>query len=56
MMKRGIADKNILDKFCEDFCRIVEKHAKYIVVSGFVAISSGRVRATEDIDLILGVI
>ena len=52
-MKREIRDRNILDKFAIDFCRIVEKHALYIVVSGFVAISSGRVRGTEDIDLIM---
>jgi len=50
---RGIGEKNILDDFCTKFCSIVEKHCKYIVVSGFVAISSGRTRATEDIDLII---
>ena len=45
--------KNILDKFCIDFCKVVEKHCKYIIVSGFVAISSGRIRGTEDIDMII---
>lgn len=50
---RGVSDKNILDEFCIKFCDIVEKHCKYIVVSGFVAISSGRTRATEDIDMII---
>lgn len=50
---RNISDKNILDDFCERFCKIVEKHTKYIVVSGFVAISSGRTRGTEDIDMII---
>lgn len=50
---RGVSDKNILDEFCIKFCSIVEKHCKYIVVSGFVAISSGRARATEDIDMII---
>src|SRR3989344_6035864 len=49
----GIEDRNILDKFAENFCEIVEKHVKYIVVSGFVAISHGRSRATEDIDMII---
>lgn len=49
---RGIDNRNILDKFCIKFCDIIEKHCKYIIVSGFVAISSGRSRATEDIDLI----
>lgn len=48
-----VKDRNILDKFCTDFCKIVEKHCKYAVVSGFVAISSGRTRGTEDIDIIL---
>ncbi|MBN1503052.1 hypothetical protein JW930_05900 [Candidatus Woesearchaeota archaeon] len=50
---RDMSDKNILDEFCIKFCSIVEKHCKYIIVSGFVAISSGRVRATEDIDMII---
>ncbi|MBU2638050.1 MAG: hypothetical protein KJ955_03690 [Nanoarchaeota archaeon] len=50
---RSISDKNILDEFCIKFCSVVEKHCKYIVVSGFVAISSGRTRATEDIDMII---
>ncbi len=46
-------DRNILDDFCIRFSSIVEKYCKYVVVSGFVAISSGRVRATEDIDMII---
>ncbi|MBI3623360.1 hypothetical protein HY212_04765 [Candidatus Pacearchaeota archaeon] len=37
----------------QDFCRIVEKHVKYIVCSGFVAIAHGRTRGTEDIDMII---
>ena len=45
--------KSILDKFCIDFCKVIEKYCKYIIVSGFVAISSGRVRGTEDIDMII---
>ncbi|OGJ12829.1 hypothetical protein A3K82_00745 [Candidatus Pacearchaeota archaeon RBG_19FT_COMBO_34_9] len=52
-MKRGIGDRTILDDFVEDFCNVVEKHVKYIVCSGFVAISHGRSRATEDIDMII---
>ncbi len=52
-MIRGVDDRNILDKFAEEFCSIVEKHVKYIVVSGFVAISHGRKRTTEDIDMII---
>ncbi len=50
---RGISERNILDKFCTEFCSIVERHTKYIVVSGFLAISTGRARATEDIDMII---
>lgn len=51
-MKRE-SKKSLLDKFCIDFCKVIEKHTPYIIVSGFVAISSGRARATEDIDMIL---
>jgi hypothetical protein len=50
---RAVGERNILDAFCIDFCSVVEKHCKYIIVSGFVAISSGRSRATEDIDMII---
>jgi len=52
-MKREINDKTILDKFVEDFVKIIEKHVKYIVVSGFVAIAHGRSRGTEDVDMII---
>ena len=52
-MEREISDRNILDLFCEDFCSIVENHGKYIVVSGFLVIASGRTRGTEDIDMIV---
>ena len=51
-MERRIKDRNILDDICTRFCKVLEKHCKYIVVSGFVAISSGRTRGTEDIDII----
>ncbi len=52
-MKRGVDDRNVLEEFAEEFCKVVDRHVKYIVVSGFVAISHGRSRATEDIDMIL---
>ncbi len=52
-MNREIDDRNVLDKFTEEFCKIVDKHVKYIVVSGFVAISHGRNRGTIDIDMII---
>lgn len=52
-MERKVYDKTILDEFAEEFCRVVEKHCKYIIVSGFVAIAHGRSRGTEDIDMII---
>ncbi|MCK4997713.1 hypothetical protein KAS08_05400 [Candidatus Pacearchaeota archaeon] len=52
-MDREISDRNILNKFTEDFCKIVNNFAKYIIVSGFVAISHGRSRGTEDIDIMI---
>lgn len=52
-MERGVSDKNILDRFVEDFCKVIEKYAKYVIVSGFVAISHGRTRTTEDIDMFI---
>lgn len=52
-MNREISDRTILDKFAEDFVKVLEKHAKYIIVSGFVAIAHGRTRGTEDIDIII---
>lgn len=52
-MERRVEDRTILDKFTEDFCAIMEKYAKYIVCSGFVAIAHGRTRGTEDIDMII---
>lgn len=50
---REISDTNILKEFCETFCHIVDKHCKYIIVSGYLAIATGRSRATQDIDMIL---
>ena len=52
-MVRAVDDRNLLTDFCTNFCMIVEKHSEYIVVSGFVAIASGRMRGTEDIDIII---
>ena len=52
-MNRRVDDRNILEKFAQDFCDVIDKYCKYIVVSGFVAIASGRTRATEDIDMII---
>jgi len=51
-----VTDSNYLIEFCQSFCKILEKFAKYIVVSGFLVICSGRSRGTEDIDIIMEVI
>lgn len=53
MAKREVSDKTILDEFAEEFVKVVEKHCRYIIVSGFVAIAHGRSRGTEDIDMII---
>ena len=42
-----------LDKFVRDFLDILKKHSDYLVVSGYVSISSGRTRATEDVDILV---
>ena len=42
-----------LDKFVLDFVGVVEKHCKYVIVSGYVSILFGRSRVTEDIDMII---
>ena len=42
-----------LDKFTIDFIKILEKHTKYVIVSGYVAILLGRARASEDVDIII---
>ena len=52
-LTRKVDDKTILDKFVEDFVKVIEKYCKYIIVSGFVAIAHGRSRGTEDIDMII---
>lgn len=52
-MNRLVKNRNILDKFCTNFCNVLEKYCRYIVVSGFLAIASGRTRGTEDIDIII---
>jgi hypothetical protein len=51
--ERKVSDRTILDDFVEEFCEIVERHCKYIICSGFVAIAHGRARGTEDIDMII---
>jgi len=43
----------LLDEFVVDFTKMLQKHAKYVIVSGYVSILFGRSRATEDIDIIV---
>ncbi|MCZ7392312.1 MAG: hypothetical protein ABOK23_12205 [Candidatus Methanoperedens sp.] len=52
-MRREVKERTILDTFAEDFVEVVENHAKYVIVSGFVAIAHGRSRGTEDVDIII---
>lgn len=44
-----------LDLFVKDFLNILKKYSDYLVVSGFVSISTGRTRGTEDIDILFPV-
>jgi len=50
---RKINDFNILSRFCNEFTNVIYRYTDYIIVSGFVAISTGRTRGTEDIDMII---
>ncbi|MCJ7816653.1 MAG: hypothetical protein MUP55_02235 [Candidatus Aenigmarchaeota archaeon] len=45
--------KTELDDFLLDFVKILEKHTKYVIISGYVSILFGRTRGTEDIDMII---
>jgi hypothetical protein len=42
-----------LDLFLKKFLEVIKKYSSYLVVSGFVSISSGRTRGTEDIDVLI---
>ena len=42
-----------LDDFALNFTRIVKKHARYVIISGYVSILLGRTRTTEDIDMFI---
>ena len=46
-------DLTELDFFVRDFLEILKKHFDYLIVSGFVSISTGRTRATEDVDMLI---
>lgn len=42
-----------LDKFVLEFIKILQKHMKYVVISGYVPILFGRTRGTEDVDIFI---
>jgi hypothetical protein len=44
-----------LDLFVKEFIEILKKYSDYLIVSGFVSISTGRTRGTEDIDILVPV-
>ncbi len=46
-------DLTKLDMFLKDFLNVLKKYSDYLVVSGFVSISTGRTRGTEDIDVLV---
>jgi len=45
-----------LDFFVKDFLEVLKKHSDYLIVSGFVSISTGRTRGTEDVDLLVPIL
>ncbi len=42
-----------LDLFAIGFIKVLRKHTKYVIISGYVSILLGRARASEDIDIII---
>lgn len=48
-------DLTELDLFVKEFLQVLEKYSDYLIVSGFVSISTGRTRGTEDIDILVPV-
>ena len=57
LLKNGIIimqrDLTQLDIFVKKFIDVLKNHSDYLIVSGFVSISTGRVRGTEDIDVLV---
>lgn len=49
-------DLTELDLFLRDFLSVLKTYSGYLIVSGFVSISTGRTRGTEDIDVIVPVL
>jgi len=46
-------DLTELDLFVKDFLNILKRYSDYLIVSGFVSISTGRARGTEDVDILV---
>jgi len=44
-----------LDLLVKDFLEVLKKHSDYLIVSGFVSITTGRPRGTEDVDILVSV-
>lgn len=42
-----------LDLFTIQFTKILRKHVRYVIISGYVAILLGRARSSEDVDIII---
>jgi hypothetical protein len=53
VISRDLTD---LDLFVKKFIDVLKKHADYLIVSGYVSISTGRIRGTEDIDVLVPVL
>ncbi len=49
-LKRNITD---LDNFVFEMIKIIEKHTKYVIISGYIAILFGRTRGTENVDMFI---
>ncbi|MEN7982678.1 MAG: hypothetical protein ABFQ65_04495, partial [Nanoarchaeota archaeon] len=50
VINRSLTD---LDLFVKDFLHIFKRHTDYLIVSGFVGICTGRIRGTEDVDILM---
>lgn len=50
VLNKGLTE---LDLFVKDFISVLEKHSDYLVVGGYVSIATGRVRGTEDVDILV---
>ena len=46
-------DLTELDIFVKEFLDVLKKHSPYLIVSGYVSITSGRTRGTEDVDVLV---